>query len=198
MKHFFTLSLCLFLTTSLLAQERMLEVEPNHSTLGFRLSISGFTEVTGKFTDYTIEATVDDADFAKSSFEARIKATSINTGIKERDEHLRTADFFDVEQFPEITFSTDSIRQVNYANYIAYGQFTMHGVTKAIDLPFTIIKKDGNTIGFKIRTSINRLEYGVGSGFSHTSMDDFLAANIQVEIDFWTRKKKTKKTTGDD
>ena len=170
-----------------------LEVEPNHSTVGFRISISGFTEVTGKFTDYTIYASIDETDLSKSKFSTAIKSASINTGISGRDEHLRTADFFDAEKYPEITFQSDSIHQINYAQFMAFGKFSMHGVTKNIELPFTVIKKEGNTLGIKIRTLINRLDYGVGASFVHTSMPDFLDEEIQVEIDFWTRKKKVKK-----
>ena len=188
------LLLLVFLSCSVLlfAQNRELEVEPNHSTLGFRISIAGFTEVTGKFTDYNIEASIDPEDFTKSRFSADIQAASINTGIPDRDAHLASADFFDAGQFPSITFSTDSIRQVNYANFIASGQFSMHGISRPIELPFTIIKKDGNTWGIKIRTTVNRIEFGVGTSFVHSSMPDFLAKEVQVEIDFWTRKKKKK------
>ena len=183
--------LLFLLVNSSYAQVRQLAVEPNHSTVGFRLSISGFTEITGKFTDFSIDMDVNEEDFQKSTFDASIKAESINTGIPERDQHLRSADFFDVENYPNITFTSDSIRQVNYSNFTVFGQFTMHGITKAIELPLTLIKKDGNVYGFKIRSIINRLDYKVGEGFSHTSMEDFLAKDVQVEIDFWTKKRKT-------
>lgn len=179
-------------SATLYAQIIDLEVEPNHSTIGFRVSISGFTEITGKFTDYSLELAHHNEDFTQSKITADVKAASINTGIAERDQHLRTADFFDVEKFPNISFTTDSIQQVNFANFIAFGQFSMHGITRSIQLPITIIKKEGNTIGIKIRTSINRLDYGVGESFAHDSMNDFLAKEIQIEIDFWTRKKKKK------
>ena len=172
------------------AQVRKLKVEPNHSTVGFRISISGFTEVTGKFTDYEIKMDWHDENITTSTIDAEIQAASINTGIPDRDDHLRAADFFEVEKYPLITFKSDSIRQINYANYVAFGKFNMHGVSKNIELPFQIIKMDGHTIGFKSRTAISRLEYGVGAGFAHTSMPDFLAETIQVEIDFWTKKRK--------
>lgn len=189
MKQVFFL-IALFISISAAAQVRNLKVEPNHSTVGFRISISGFTEVTGKFSDFEIRMDWDDEDITKSTIEAEIQATSINTGIPDRDDHLRTADFFDVEKYPTITFKSDSIRQINYSNYVAFGKFSMHGIEKNMELPFQIVKMDGNTIGFKSRTHINRIDFGVGAGFKHTSMPDFLAENIQVEIDFWTKKRK--------
>lgn len=175
------------------AQNTQLEVEPNHSTVGFNLSIAGFSMITGKFTDYRIYLDWNADDITQSRIEAVIQASSINTGIKDRDQHLQSADFFNVENHPTITFTSDSIRRVNYAHYEAFGKFSMHGVSKDIILPFEIVKIDGNTVGIRSRTSINRQEYGVGADFSHTSMPEFLADEVEVVIAFWTRKRKQKK-----
>lgn len=191
MKPILILALVLMTFTSN-AQTRNLEVEPNHSTIGFRIPIAGFSEVTGKFTDYKIYLEWNDEDFTTSTISAEIQAGSINTGIPDRDTHLTSEDFFHIEKYPTILFISDSIQQIDFSNYLAFGKFTMHGVTENMVLPFQIIKMKGNTIGFKSRSSINRIDYGVGAGFKHTSMPDFLAKNVQVEIDFWTRKKKEK------
>lgn len=172
------------------AQVRKLQVEPNHSTVGFRISIAGFSEVTGKFSDFKINMDWNDEDVAASTVQAEIQATSINTGIPDRDEHLRTADFFEVDKYPVIIFKSDSIQQIDYSHFLAFGKFTMHGISKNIELPFQIIKMDGNTIGFKSRMTINRMDYGVGADFAHSAMPGFLSENIQVEIDFWTKKRK--------
>lgn len=178
------------MTCSFYAQERKLQVEPNHSTVGFSISIAGFSEVTGKFTDFQILVDWDDTQMIAKGISAEIQATSINTGIPDRDTHLRTADFFEVEAYPTITFKSDSIQRINFSQFNAHGSFTMHGVTKKIVLPFTIVKQDGNTIGFKCLTTINRLDYGVASDFKHTSMPGFLSEEIEIEIDFWTKKRK--------
>ena len=186
----FLLALTLFIVLPANAQTRYLKVEPNHSTVGFRIVISGATEVTGKFGDFQINLDWDDQNFTNSTIDVKIKAESINTGIPDRDQHLRTADFFDVEAFPEISFVSDSIKQLNFSNFVAHGRFSMRGVSKNIVLPFQVVKVQGNSIAFKIRTSINRIDYGVGASFQHTSEDNFLAEDIQVEIDFWTKKRK--------
>src|SRR5262245_22249976 len=84
--------------------------DANHSTVGFAVSIlGGMSSVIGKFTDFTVAIEYDEADITKSSVDAVIKATSIDTGIENRDKHLRTADFFDVEKYPEITFKSSSV-----------------------------------------------------------------------------------------
>lgn len=181
----------LILITSLaFSQNRSLQVEPNHSTIGFKISIAGFSTVTGKFTDFQIDLDWDDNNISDSKLSSVIQVSSINTGIPDRDTHLKSADFFDAETYPSITFESESIQQIDYSHFNVSGKFSMHGVTKEVVLPFQIVKLDGNTIGFKCETTINRLEYGVGSGFKHTSMPDFLAENINVEIYFWTKKKK--------
>lgn len=185
------LMLFLIITTQN-AQETELIVEPNHSTIGFRIDIAGFTAVTGKFTDFTIDAIIDEQDFSKSRFSTVIQAASIHTGISERDAHLRTEDFFNVEVFPTLTFQTKFVKKVDASNYHARGALTMHGMTKQIEFPFEVTKRDGNTIGFKIRTIIDRIDFDIGKDFKHTTIPDFLARKIEVEIDFWTKKNRSK------
>ena len=176
-------------TAVISAQTTQLVVEPNHSSVGFSIPIAGFTRVTGKFNDIAINLDYVNEDITQSTVEAIIQAASINTGISGRDDHLRTADFFDVEKYPTITFKSSKIFPYE-GKYFALGAFSMHGVTKEVVLPFEIVKTDGNTIGFRIRTQLNRLDYGIATDFKHTAMPDFLGDVIDVEIDFWTKKKK--------
>lgn len=188
-----TLGLCLFLINSSIGQEetRMLTVEPNHSTVQFIVPISnGITRVTGKFNDYIIDIDYNETDFTKSKISVSIKAASIDTGIDARDDHLRTEDFFYIDKFPEITFTSKEIIKKG-ESFLVKGLFTMHGVSKEIEFPLIITGKDGkNTIGFSTRLTLNRVDYGVGADFKHSSMENFLSEDIHVEIDFWTKKKK--------
>ena len=173
---------------------RKLTAETNHSTLLFSVPISnGITRITGKFNEYTIDLDYVDEDFTKSTLPATIKVESIDTGISGRDEHLRSADFFNTEVYPEISFSSKRIEKTEQG-YIAIGEFSMHGVTKEIELPFVITGVDGeNTIGISSRLSIDRTDYGVGNDFKHTAIENFISNKIDVEIDFWTKKRKTPK-----
>ena len=87
-------------------------IDNNHSTVGFSVPIlGGLSQVKGKFTDFAITINNDEKDITKSSVSVVIKATSVDTGIEGRDRHLRTADFFDVEKFPEITFKSERIEK---------------------------------------------------------------------------------------
>ena len=180
--------LFMLLTTN--AQTRKLQAETNHSTVGFAISIADFSIVTGKFTDYTIFMDWDDSSNSIAELSANIEVKSINTGIPDRDTHLRSSDFFDEEKYSLITFKSDSVQKVDFAHLKAYGSFNMHGVSKKIVLPLEIVKVEGNTIGIRSRTSLNRLDFGVGENFKHSSMPNFLSDEIDIQIDFWTKKRK--------
>ena len=106
--------------------------DTNHSTIAFTVPIlGGMSEVEGKFIDFAIDAAFDEQHPEASHVKAVIHATSVSTGIKERDDHLRSADFFDVAKFPDITFQSTSIEKTA-DGFLAHGDFTMHGVTKSI------------------------------------------------------------------
>ena len=189
MKNILTLAI-IFFSVAAMAQTKKLMVEPNHSSIGFSISIAGFTKVTGKFTDYKVALDWNENHLDSCSISAIIQVESINTGIADRDAHLRTADFFDTEKYPEITFQSDSIKQINYSNFEVYGKLSMHGVTNNFVLPFHIVKIENNTIGISSKSELNRKDFGVGSTFNHSSMPDFLSDIIELEFHLWTKKRK--------
>ena len=166
-------------------------IDNNHSTVGFSVPImNGLSQVNGKFTDFTIALTHDQKDITKSSVNVVIKAASINTGIAARDNHLRTADFFEVEKYPEITFQSKQIQKKG-KQLIAVGTFTMHGVSKEIALPFTITGVDKDpvakkmTIGYAARLTLNRRDFGIN--WRHQSVPNFVGDTVGVEINLITR-----------
>ena len=106
-------------------------IDNAHSTVGFSVPIlGGLSQVNGKFTDFAITLNHDAKDITKSSVNVVIKATSVDTGIERRDAHLRNADFFDVEKFPEITFKSERVEKKG-KQFIAHGPLTMHGAMLA-------------------------------------------------------------------
>src|SRR6185369_1600654 len=167
-------------------------IDNNHSTVGFSVPIfGGLSQVKGKFTDFTITLNNDEKDITKSSVSVVIKATSVDTGIEGRDRHLRTADFFDVEKYPEITFKSERIEKKG-KSFIAHGPLTMHGVTRQIALPFNVtgtIKNPASNsvsaIGYSARMVLNRREYGIN--YSRKDNATFVGDNITVELDLVTR-----------
>jgi polyisoprenoid-binding protein YceI len=108
-------------------------VDPAHSSVEFRVKHLGIATVTGRFREF--EGTMEmRADLASSSARGVVKAASIDTNEPQRDEHLRSPDFFDVENYPEITFESTGIENVGDGVYHVSGDLTMHGVTKPITL----------------------------------------------------------------
>lgn len=162
-------------------------VDNAHSTVGFSVPIlGGLSQVTGKFNDYAITLNVDEKDITKSSVSVVIKATSIDTGIERRDAHLRNADFFDVEKYPEITFKSERIEKKG-KQFIAHGPLTMHGVTKPIALPFAVtgtFKNPTNnkmTVGYSAKVVLNRRDFGIN--YSRRDNPAFIGDDITVVID---------------
>lgn len=170
---------------------RQYRIDNNHSTIGFSISImGGLSKVNGKFTDFAITLTNDEKDITKSAVSVVIKATSVNTGITARDNHLKTADFFDVEKYPEITFQSKRIEKKG-KQLVAVGTFTMHGVSKEIALPFAITGTNSDpvaktmNIGYSARLTLNRRDFGIN--WQHQSVPNFVGDNVEIEIDLITR-----------
>lgn len=166
-----------------------LTVEPNHSTIGFIVPIGGgMTQVTGKFLDYDLKFNYVDNDLRKSDVTFIIKVTSINTDNKDRDDHLRTADFFDVEKFPLITFKSSRIWG-HGRKFKMEGMLSIHGVEKKVTIPLELLSAD-KPVAVQIRWKINRKEFNIGNNFKHTVMSNFLPDDIDVSINLWTKHDK--------
>jgi polyisoprenoid-binding protein YceI len=141
------------------------EVDTAHSSISFAIRHMVVSKTKGEFTDYSVTIKEHPEDIGKSSVTAVIKAASIDTRNEKRDNHLRSADFFDVEKFPEITFKSKKIEKKG-DGFVAHGTLTMHGVSKEISLPFTFSEKIkdpyGNTrVGVEINYKLNRKDYGL-------------------------------------
>ena len=161
-------------------------VDANHSTVGFSIPIlDGVSSVRGKFTNFSVDVDFDETDITKSSVAAVIKAASIDTGVEARDKHLRTADFFEVEKYPEITFRSTRIVKRG-KNLVAVGTFTMHGVSKEISIPFVstgkfynpVTKK--NLMGFSASIQLDRRDYGMA--WKHSAVPNWVGDLVTIEL----------------
>jgi len=149
--------------------------------------------VTGSFDDYDMKLNIDKAKPANSTVEFTIKATSINTANANRDKHLRSADFFDVEKFPEITFKSTKVTPKGSDSYDVTGDLTMHGVTKSVTLPvsFMGIMKDGRGTekgGFEVTTTLNRKDYGLVWNQALDAGGAVLGDDVKIAVNLETRK----------
>ncbi len=141
------------------------KVDPDHSTVSFKIRHL-FSNVQGTFNKFegTIDYEPGKPDTWKTS--GTIDAASINTNVEQRDKHLRSADFFDVEKYPTIIFKSGAVKEATATSAKIEGVFTMHGVEKPVILDVAIhgVGKDpwGNVrAGFTATTKINRKEFGL-------------------------------------
>jgi len=141
------------------------KVDPAHTSIGFAVDHMVINTVHGRFRQFDGSVTVDPEN-GNSLKEARatIQAKSIDTDITKRDDHLRSADFFDVEKFPTITFESSEVKKEGN-DQVLVGKFTMHGVTKEVSLPFKLkgpIKAmGGSRLALSVSTKLNRKDYGL-------------------------------------
>jgi polyisoprenoid-binding protein YceI len=141
-------------------------VDPTHSQVGFVARHAMVTKVRGTFDDFTGTVAFDAADPGATAVTVTIQAESINTRNTQRDEHLRSNDFFAMEQHPQITFVSTAFTPTGDASFDLAGDLTIKGVTNSITVPFThegaATDPFGNQrLGFEGSVTINRKDYGV-------------------------------------
>jgi polyisoprenoid-binding protein YceI len=141
-------------------------VDAAHSTLGFVARHAMVTKVRGAFTDFEGTAHLDGNDPSKSHASVSIDVASVDTRQAQRDEHLRTNDFFDAPTFPKITFASTAVEKVNDATFRMTGDLTIKDVTKPVSINFdyngSATDPYGNQrVGFEGSTVINRRDFGV-------------------------------------
>ncbi|HVE95311.1 MAG TPA: YceI family protein [Acidimicrobiales bacterium] len=141
-------------------------IDPTHSRIGFVARHAMVTKVRGSFNEFEGSGYFDAENPAGSNLQLTIQAASIDTRNADRDGHLKSNDFFDMETYPEITFSSTAVEQVEAENYRVTGDLTIKGVTKPVTVDFeysgTAVDPFGNTrIGLEGKTTVNRKDWGV-------------------------------------
>lgn len=175
------------MSTSLFAQSTW-KIDPAHAKVTFSTIHNTISDVAGLFTSFESKLTATKADFSDAVFELTIDVASINTEIKMRDDHLRSADFFEVEKYPKMTFKSTSVEKTKTANrYKLKGNLTMHGVTKAVTMDLwyrgsITDAQSGNEIaGFQVTGELNRLDFGVGPKFPEALISNRVMIKADAE-----------------
>ncbi|WP_396191614.1 YceI family protein [Flavobacterium sp.] len=140
-------------------------IDPTHSEVGFKVKHMMFTNVSGQFDTYDATITTEDFDFLTSKIEFSADIDSINTGNSDRDNHLKSADFFDAEKNPKLTFVSSSLVKKGEDHELT-GELTINGITKTVKLDTEVsgLLKDpwGNTkVGLNATGKINRTDFGL-------------------------------------
>jgi len=165
-------------------------IDPAHSEIHFKVKHLVISTVTGSFKEFSGEATTPEDTFEGGDIAVTIKAASISTNNDQRDGHLRSAEFFETDSFPEITVKTTSIKQVDGDDYAITAEFTMKGVTKTIEFKgeYGGEATDGygnQKVGLEVSGKLNRKDFGLnwnavveGGGLT-VSEEVKLVANLQ-------------------
>jgi polyisoprenoid-binding protein YceI len=162
--------------------------DSNHAKVGFSITHMMISDVEGSFKKATATLTTTNDDFTDAVVEMTADVNSINTDNEKRDGHLKTPDFFDVAQFPTITFKSTSFKKAKEANtYIVIGNLTMHGITKPVTL--TAVAKTGTNpmskktiAGFKISGKLNRSDFKIGDSTPSAIASDEVIISSNAEF----------------
>ena len=171
--------------------EGAIRIDRNHSTLGFAVPVAGgISKVTGKFTDFAVDLVWDDENPSASSVSVEIQVASVSTGYEGRDGDVSSDSILDAENYPTITFVSDDIRP-NGTGFVAVGDFTMHGVTKELFLPVTVVTLPNEDDpedpwrAFHVSYQLDRSDYGIT--WKHSSVDFFFGFDIDIDINLLER-----------
>jgi polyisoprenoid-binding protein YceI len=178
-------SVVVFLAISATPQVQIWKIDPNHTAAQFSVRHMGISTVRGAFTKVSGTVDYDPTNLSKTSIDATIEATSVDTRVEMRDNDLRSANWFDVAKFPTLTFKSKSVQLAGEGKLKITGDLTIHGVTKEVvldvDGPSAPVTDPRGTshVGASATTKIQRTEFGVGT---NPMVGDDITITIDTEL----------------
>lgn len=163
-------------------------LDPTHSEIGFKIKHLMISNVSGKFTKFDVYAETEDEDFSKGVVSATIDVASINTNNADRDAHLRNADFFEAENYPDIIFKSEKVEVVDDESFDLFGNLTIKDITRPLrfKVEHSGVTKDpwGNTrAGFTVSGKINRKDWGITYNAALETGGVVLGDELKVEAE---------------
>ena len=163
-------------------------LDPAHSRIGFVARHAMVTKVRGSFNEFEGTGHFDAADPSRSHLEVTIKAASIDTRNADRDAHLRTNDFFDMETYPEIWFVSTAVERVDETTYRVSGDLTIKGVTRPVTIDFeytgSAVDPFGNQrLGLEGSTTVNRKDWGINWNAALDTGGVLISEKVNLEIE---------------
>ena len=175
-------------TTSVAQGTAVWSIDPAHSNVEFSVRHLMIATVKGRFADVEGTVTIDEQEPSRSIADVRIKAASIDTRAEQRDNHLRSADFFDTEKFPLITYRSRKVEQKGRDRFTVTGDLTMHGVTRAVVL--TAVEEGrardpwGNDrVAFSASAKVDRKEFGLQWNQALETGGVMVGDDIRISLD---------------
>jgi polyisoprenoid-binding protein YceI len=165
--------------------------DPQHSRLGFVVKHLMISEIDGRFSDFSAKVITSKPDYSDAKITLTAKVASINTDVTPRDNHLRSADFFDAEKYPTLTFKSTKLVKLSSKKGYIFGNLTFHGITKPIKLNAIFFGKVINpmnkhiTAGFKVTGVVKRSDYNLGPKFPEAMVSNEvrIVANVEFSPD---------------
>ena len=178
MKKLFIILTAFVALTAFTSLNNIWKNDPPHSQLAFTVRHLGIADVSGVFNDFDVTVNSSKPDFSDAVFELSAKVASIDTRVEARNNHLKSADFFDAEKYPTLHFKSTSLKTTGKNTYQLTGDLTLHGITKPVtmDLEYNgtienpMSKKP--TAGFQLTGIINRSDFNLGNGFPPPMISD--------------------------
>lgn len=188
-KQFFFTLLFVVLSVNINAQDtNVWDIDKSHSSISFSISHFKIATIKGNFKDFSGTITSKNDDFTKGEVNVVIKTASINTNQEARDKHLRSADFFNAEVNPEITFKSTSIEKKSEKEYVVKGNLTVNGITKEFEFigdykgSFVHPRFKKTIAVFNFSGVLPRLDYKIGEKFPTAAMGGDVAISINLEL----------------
>lgn len=170
------------------------ELDPSHTTLGFVARHAMLTKVRGKFNEFSGTIDIDGANPSGSTTSVTVSAASFTTENEQRDGHVKSPDFLDVENFPNLTFTSTSIKETGANSFVLAGDLTVKDVTRPVELEvlFTGVGGDpwgGTRVGFEASTEISRKDFGLTWNMPLDTGGVLVSDKIRLELDVQAVKK---------
>ncbi len=197
MKKMIAVATLAFLTLSSNASAETWNIDPAHSSITFEVTHMVISKVRGRFTDFSGAVNFDGKDISHGSVSVTAKTASVNTDNEDRDEHLRSDEFFDAEKYPTMTFKSTKVSDIKDGKFKLTGDLTIKDVTKEVtfDCEFRGVVNDlwGNIrAGFSAETTINRQDFNVSWSAVLEGGGLALGNDVDLKLEFEAIKAKPK------
>lgn len=163
-------------------------IDKGHSRVGFGITHLSINEIDGNFKSYDGKITASKPDFSDAAIEFSADMNSINTDVEARDNHLKSADFFDAEKNPKLVFKSTSFKKTGAKEYKVAGNLSLHGVTKPVILTATLVGTTTNPMskkemaGFRIAGVIKRTDFGIAPSMGESMLSDNVSLMANTEF----------------
>ncbi len=173
-----------------------LKIDPAHSEIGFEVKHLVVSSVHGSFTDFNGKIDLDDKDLTKSKVNFNVKVSSISTANTKRDDHLKSAEFFNADKFPEAKFESTLIKKTGKDKYLMTGDLTIHGVTKKANFDMSYLGKTKDPWGtekimFQAITELNRKDYGLTWNKTLETGGVLIGEKVKLNVSLETEPKSS-------